>query len=92
MTSNEISFALLKSIIVEDVDTYEVRLKINFLGNWVLGFVGNSLAQKLNKAQTKRVKIKRRAVFSRDLVLLTRASTGVISTLYYYLSFIYYTS
>ena len=57
MTSNETSFALLKSIIAEDVDAYEVRSTKNFLGSRVSYFSVNSSARKLNKAQTKRVNI-----------------------------------
>ena len=53
MTSNETSFALLKSIIAEDFDAYEVHSKIHFPGSWVSYFAGNSCAQKINKAQTK---------------------------------------
>ena len=57
MTSNETSFALLKSIIAEDVGAYEVRSTINFPVSRVSYFSGNSRARKLNKAQTKRVNI-----------------------------------
>ena len=57
MTSNETSFALLKSIIAEDVDAYEVRSTINFPGSRVSDSAGNLRAQKLNKAQTKRVNV-----------------------------------
>ena len=57
ITSDETSFALLKSIIAEGVDAYEVRSTINFLGSRVSYFAGNLHAQKLNKAQTKRVNI-----------------------------------
>ena len=57
MTSNETSFDLLKSIIAEDVDAYEVRSTIYFLGYQVSDFAENLRAQKLNKAQAKRVNI-----------------------------------
>ena len=57
MTSNDTSFDLLKSIIAEYVDAYEVRSAINFPGSRVSDFSGNSRAQKINKAQTKRVNI-----------------------------------
>ena len=57
MTSNETSFALLKSIIAEDVYAYEVNSTINLSGSQVSDYSGNSRAQKFNKAQTKRVNI-----------------------------------
>ena len=57
MTSDETYFALLKSIIAEDIDEYEVRSTINFMGSWISYFAGNLRARKLNKAQTKRVNI-----------------------------------
>ena len=58
MTFNETSFNLLKSIIEEDVDAYEVDSTINITGSRFLYLAGNSRAQKLNKAQTKRLNIK----------------------------------
>ena len=57
MTLNYTSFALLKSIIAEDVDTYELSSTINFPVSWVLYFTSNLRARKINKAQTKRVNI-----------------------------------
>ena len=56
MTSDETSFALLKSSITEYVDANKVRSKINFLGSRVFDFSVKSRARKLKKAQTKRVK------------------------------------
>ena len=53
MTSNETSFALLKSNIAEDVDAYKVHSTINFLGSQVFDITGNSCTRKLNKTKTK---------------------------------------
>ena len=57
MTYNETSFALLNSIIAEDVDAYKVRSTIKFPGSQVAYFAGNLHAQKIKKAQTKQVNI-----------------------------------
>ena len=57
MNSNETSFAVLKSIISKGVDAYEVRSTINFPGSRFSDFAGKLHAQKLNKAQIKRVDI-----------------------------------
>ena len=57
MTSNETSFALLKSIIAEDVYAYEVNSTINLSGSQVSDYSGNSRAQKFNWAQTNQVNI-----------------------------------
>ena len=57
MTSNETYFALLKSIIEDDVYAYEVHSTINLRHSQVSYFVGKFHAQKLNKAQTKQVNI-----------------------------------
>ena len=57
MDFNETSFSLLKSIIAKGVDVYEVRSTIAFTVSWVSDLAGNSCAQKLNKAKTKRVNI-----------------------------------
>ena len=70
---------------------YEVRSTINFPGYRVSGFAGNLCAKKLNKAQTKRANITGNIVFLRVLVLFTRASTGVVSTSSYHLSYIHHT-
>ena len=61
------------------------------------GFSGFGFCRKLARTKTQQGTHKAsehngRTVFSRDLVLLMHASTGVISTLSYHLSSIHYTS
>ena len=63
ITSNETSFALLKSIIAEDFDAYEVISTINFSGYRVSDFAGKSRARKINKAQTKQMNITGYSIF-----------------------------
>ena len=57
MTPNETSYALLKSVIAEGVDAYEVRFMIHFPGSRVSDFAGNLYAQKRDKALTKPLNI-----------------------------------
>ena len=56
---------------------------IMFLGSRVLGFAGNARTKKTQQGTEKLSEHNRHTLFSRDFVLIMRASTGVVSTLFY---------